>query len=161
MKLFSKGGKLNIIDLILILALLAIVVFVFVAPKLSTDNGNALGDAPPEGEPKEVVFMVACEDINEVLANSIIDSLSSEDTLFGGENTSMTQLYNNHKLVDGSVTAWEYVDGTLFLTVEGTGLYDNGAFTVGSQEVRIGRDYTVKTLGVEIAGVIYTMESGE
>ena len=161
MKLFGKGGKLNIIDLILIFALLAVIVFVFVAPKMAADNGNSLGDAPPTGEAHEIVFIVACEDIDEMLANSIIDSLSGDGSIFGNKDICMTQLYNNHKLVDGNVTAWEYTDGTLYLTIEGMGLYDNGAFAVGSQEVRIGRSYTVKTLGIEIAGVIFTLENGK
>ena len=161
MKLFKKGGKLNIIDWILILALVAVVAFVFIAPKLSIDDGNDLGDAPPIEQTQQIEFMVACKDVDEILANSIIDSLSNGCALFESENVSMTRLYNNHKLVSGNVTAWEYSDGTLYLTINGNGLYANGAYAVGSQEVRLGNEYKVKTLGIEITGIIYTMECGK
>ncbi len=170
MKLFGKGGKLNIIDIILIVAVLAIIVFALVAPSLSTDDGNEVGEAPPaaivdgENEVNEqnIIFTVGCEDVDAQLAQSIIASLESGNSLFGEEDDLMTRLYNNHKLIDAHVSGWEYDDnGTLLLTVKGTATYSNGAFSVGTQEVRIGRSYFVKTMAIEIEGVVYSMEKND
>ena len=33
-----------------------------------------------------------------------------------------------------------------------------GSFVVGTQEVRIGRDYTVKTVDIEMLGTVSAME---
>ncbi len=155
MKLFGKGGKLNIIDILLILILIAAVAFV--AVRFLSDDGDTLGSEVALSEPN-LVFTVVCEDIDEVLAQNIMDSLASPDTLLDGNMINMTRLFNSNKLVDARVTAWEYENGALSLTVEGCAVYSNGAFSIGTQEVRIGKIFNVKTLDVEIEGLVYAME---
>lgn len=159
MKLFGKGGKLNIIDIILILALVAVVTFAFIVPAFMANDDNSLTSAlgAEEGADK-IAFTVVCEDISEALANSVIASLESPDREVDGEMLSMTCLYNNHKLMNAEITAWEYADGDLALTIEGYSVYTNGAYAFATQELRIGKAYVVKTLGVEIEGAIYTLE---
>ncbi|MBE6984731.1 MAG: DUF4330 family protein [Ruminococcaceae bacterium] len=155
MKLFGKGGKLNIIDIILIVILIAAVAFV--AIRFLSDDKNTLGSDVALSEPN-LVFTVVCEDVSEELANNIMASLASPDSELDGNIISMTRLFNSNKLVDAKVSTWEYQDGALSMTMEGKAIYSNGAFSIGTQEVRIGKVFNVKTLDVEIEGVVYAME---
>ena len=155
MKLFGKGGKLNIIDIILIVILIAAVAFVAIR-FLSADK-NTLGSDVALSEPN-LVFTVVCEDVSEELANNIMASLASADSELDGNIISMTRLFNSNKLVDAKVSAWEYADGKLSMRIEGKAIYSNGAFSIGTQEVRIGKVFNVKTLDVEIEGTVYAME---
>ena len=75
----------------------------------------------------------------------------------------MTRLFNSNKLVDARVIAHEVTtaeDGTteLRLTVEAAAVISGGAYSVGTQEVRIGKLFNVKTLNAEIEGSVLTME---
>ena len=155
MKLFGKGGKLNIIDVILIVILIAAIAFV--AIRFLSGNKNTLGSDVALSEPN-LVFTVVCEDVSEELANNIMASLASEDSELDGNIISMTRLFNSNKLVDAKVSDWEYADGSLSMTMEGKAVYSNGAFSIGTQEVRIGKVFNVKTLDVEIEGTVYAME---
>ena len=74
-----------------------------------------------------------------------------------------TRLFNSNKLVDAKIIGHEITtaaDGTteLRLTVEAAAVVSGGAYSVGTQEVRIGKDFKVKTLDVEIEGCVLTME---
>ena len=125
------------------------------------DGGLTLDkDAEDNEENNEcaVTYLVACSDMDQMLAESIIGTLDDEDVLINEEPVSMTCLYNNYQVVDAEIVASEYIDGTLWLTIEGTATYINGNCVVGSQEVRIGRGYTVKTLGFEAQGMVYSLE---
>ncbi len=155
MKLFGKGGKFNIIDIVLILILVAAVAFV--AVRFLSGSKDTLGSDVALSEPN-LVFTVVCEDVSEELANNIMASLASADSELDGNIISMTRLFNSNKLVDAKVSAWEYKDGSLCLTMEGNAVYSNGAFSIGTQEVRIGKVFNVKTLDVEIEGTVYAME---
>ena len=70
----------------------------------------------------------------------------------------MNQLYNEYKLVNGHVTDVKYEDGSLYFTVDAIAYCQSGKYAVGSQDVRLGREYVVKTLGFELGGTIRTME---
>ena len=155
MKLFGKGGKFNIIDIILILILVA--ALAFVAVRFLSADKNTLGSDVALSEPN-LTFKVVCEDVSEELAENIMASLASADSELDGNIISMTRLFNSNKLVDAKVATWEYVDGNLSLSIEGCAVYSNGAFSIGTQEVRIGKVFNVKTLDVEIEGTVYAME---
>lgn len=155
MKLFGKGGKLNIIDLLLIVILVAAVVFA--AVRFLSNDEDTLGSDVALSEPN-LTFTVVCEDISQELAENIMASLDSPDSELDGNIINMTRLFNSNKLVDAKVVSWEYADGALSLTIDGKAVYSNGAFSIGTQEVRIGKVFNVKTLDVEIEGVIYAME---
>ncbi|MBE6927522.1 MAG: DUF4330 family protein [Ruminococcaceae bacterium] len=155
MKLFGKGGKLNIIDVILIVILIAAVAFV--AIRFLSGSHDTLGSDVALSEPN-LTFTVVCEDVDPMLAESILASLDSPDSVLDGNTISMTRLFNSNKLVDAQVVAKDYTDGKLSLTVSGKAVYSNGAFSIGTQEVRIGKIFNVKTLDVEIEGIVYAME---
>ena len=160
MKLFGKGGKLNVIDIIVILILIA--ALAFAAYKLLGPDTEAL-DANGSLSSPNIRFQVLCEDIPVELADSIVSSLSSEATVIDGVVVPMNRMYNSNKLVDAQITAWDIqVDGEgradLYLTVEAAATATGGAYSIVTQEVRLAKEYIVKTVDVEITGVIFSME---
>lgn len=160
MKIFGKGGKLNIIDLIIILLLVAALAFVAVRFVFGSDAENVSEIDAENGlfEPN-LTFTVTCEETDATLAQNIIDSLKGEMEI-DGEPITTTQIYNSHKLYDAYLTDSRYDEATgmLTLTVEAYAELDEGSYTVGSQEIRLGKEFIVKTLSVEITGYVSSME---
>lgn len=153
-------GKLNIIDWIIILAL--VVAIAFVGVRLLSDDTDTLGSENAITEPN-LRFTVLCEELHPDLADEVLSALSGEATDIGGNSVEMTRLFNSNKLVDAKVTATELVidengRAELRLTVEAAAVISSGAYSVGTQEVRVGKEFNVKTLNVEITGIVLTME---
>ena len=97
------------------------------------------------------------------LADNILASLAGEPMEIGGSTVEMTRLYNSNKLVDAQVVSYEAAEGAegtkdLLLTVEANATATPGAYSVVTQEIRIGKDYIVKTITVEITGQILSLE---
>ena len=156
----EKKRKFNIIDVIVIVILLA--ALAFAGYKLLNRGGEELGDADALSAPN-IRFTVLCDDIDATMADNILASLASEPMEIGGSKVEMTRLYNSNKLVDAQVVAFEAQDGAggtkdLLLTVEANATATPGAYSVVTQEIRIGKDYIVKTVGVEITGQILSLE---
>lgn len=156
----EKKRKFNVIDVIVIVILLA--ALAFAGYKLLNRGGESLGDADALSAPN-IRFTVLCDDIDATMADNILASLASEPMEIGGTTVSMTRLYNSNKLVDAQVVAFEAADGAegtkdLLLTVEANATATPGAYSVVTQEIRIGKDYIVKTVGVEIIGQILSLE---
>ncbi len=160
MKLFGKNGKLNLVDLVIVLVLVAAVVFV--ALRFFSDKTETLGSENTLSAPN-LRFDVVCEDVAPELKDNLILALSGETQNIGGNTVAMTRLFNSNKLVDAQIvetadTANE--DGTVNVrfTVEAAAVISNGAYSVGTQEVRVGKEFNVKTLNIEIKGVVFAME---
>lgn len=158
MKIFGKGGKLNIIDIILILIVVAALVFVaarfvFRDEAAEIDDGELSVDAP------NITFTVYCEETDATLAQSIIDSLSGEME-YMDEFVPTTRIYNSHKLYDAYLTEWSYDEESelLSLTVEACVENTEGSYTLGTQEIRLGKTFIVKTLSIEVTGYVARME---
>ena len=156
----EKKRKLNIIDVIVIVILVA--ALAFAAYKLLNRGSEELGDADALSTPN-IRFTVLCNDLDPTMAENILSSLSGAPMSIGGSTVEMTRLYNSNKLVDAQVVAFEAVDGAegttdLLLTVEANATATPGAYSVVTQEIRIGKDYIVKTIGVEITGQILSLE---
>ena len=164
MKESGKKFRLNIIDILVILILIAAVVFVIVKPL-----GNA-GDASKieieevdEQDGTKIRFTVMCEDLDPILAQNAMDSLSAPPAIFGDKTVEMTRLYNSNQLLAGKVVSFEAVDGTegkvtLLLSIEANATESQCSYSVLWQEIRIGKDYIVKTVGIELEGVIRSLE---
>lgn len=156
----EKKSKFNIIDVIVIVILVA--ALAFVGYKLLNRGSGELSDADALSAPN-IRFTVLCDDIDATMADNILASLASEPMTIGGSTVEMTRLYNSNKLVDAQVVAFEARDGAegtkdLLLTVEANATATPGAYSVVTQEIRIGKDYIVKTVGVEITGQILSLE---
>ena len=72
MKLFGKGGKLNIIDILIILILVAAVVFVGV--RLLSDKTDTLGSENAVTEPN-LRFTVLVTDVHPELAAQVVQAV--------------------------------------------------------------------------------------
>lgn len=159
MKIFGKGGKLNIIDIILILIVVAALAFVAVRFVFNGSDAEASGSEPSNITPN-ITFTVSCKEVDATLARSILDSLEDGEMNYKGEAVTTTRIYNSHKLYDAYLTQWNYDKATemLTLTVEAHAELDEGSYTVGTQEIRLGKEFSVKTLSVEITGYVSSME---
>ncbi|MBQ6430284.1 MAG: DUF4330 family protein [Oscillospiraceae bacterium] len=156
----QKKRKLNIIDVIVIVILVA--ALAFAAYKLLNRGSGELGDANAQSKPN-IRFTVLCDDLDAELARNIAASLDEAPRSIGGTTVDMHRLYNSNKLVDAQIVGKEVKeneDGTidLVLTVEANATATPGAYSVVTQEIRIGKDYIVKTIGVEITGQILSLE---
>ena len=156
----EKKRKFNIIDVIVLVILVA--ALAFAGYKLLNRGSGELGDADALSAPN-VRFTVLCDDVDATMADNILASLASEPMEIGGTTVSMTRLYNSNKLVDAQIVEWTVEDGTdgtkdVRLTVEANATATPGAYSVVTQEIRIGKDYIVKTVGVEITGQILSLE---
>lgn len=156
----EKKRKFNVIDVIVLAILIA--ALAFAGYKLLNRGSGELGDADALTAPN-IRFTVLCDDIDATMADNILASLAGEPMEIGGSTVEMTRLYNSNKLVDAQVVSYEAVDGAggtkdLLLTVEANATATPGAYSVVTQEIRIGKDYIVKTIAVEITGQILSLE---
>ena len=166
----NKGklfGKINIIDLIAVVLILAVVALL--GTKLLTNDSVGLS-----GPGQPIVYTVKVENVDEDVYEFIQDNLPS-------------QLMANGQLQNGQVTA---VEGTLvespsinvqqnptlgmttlnydeagtydlLFTIEAT-VKDNVASELGTQEIRVGKTHIVKTTTFELEnGVIQSCERPE
>lgn len=160
MKLFGKGGKLNIVDILIILVLAAALVFVGYK-LLGGESGQERDTSVPITQPNLRVT-VLCEEISPELAESIMASLEEEPREINGNMVEMTQIYYTDRLADGRFVDWYTVEKgekvDLYLTIEAAADFSNGVYTVGGQEIRVAKAFITKSMNIEIAGVIFSME---
>jgi hypothetical protein len=139
-------GKLNLIDLLVILMLIAAVCAVVwkVGGKKAAEAATA--------EKLTVKYTVVCEDVPK----SVCDFASSQ---IGKTIT------NSGKSYDATVTDVQVEPSTVteghenvFISVEGPATYSNYVYTVGNQEVRVGLQYIFKTSEFELTGIVSDME---
>lgn len=153
-------GKLNIIDLIAIILIVAVVALI--GYKLTSSNGGLAGSG------QNVVYTVEVKGVEPEVYEFIQDNLPS-------------QLMASNEMLDAYVTA---VEGTLIesdtyflepesdasgeklvraeagtydlvFTIEGT-VKDSVSSKLGSQEIRVGKSHIVKTDTFELEGGIIT-----
>ena len=81
-------------------------------------------------------------------------------------NHEITFIVNNAKLVSAEITGCEAVSSIrtlghsdLSITIRATGTFSGNVWTVGSQEVRVGYEYILKTSEFELTGIISGMEA--
>lgn len=137
-------GKLNLIDLLVIVLVLA-VIFALVW-KLGA--GKAAQAATTQSY--SVDFTVVVDDVHEEVCRFA-------ETQVG------LQLTNSGKLLDATLTACEAKpqdDGkyTLYLSVKGTATMSEMVYKLGPQDVRVGFEYIVKTSSFELTGVVCELE---
>ena len=140
-------GKLNLIDLAVV-----VIVVVAVASVAMKVFGNQAVSAVTSQQVK-LTYEVVAEDVPQHVADYCVAHT-------GG------QLMSSGKLLDGSITGCEAVevsegDGTrtdLYFTIEVNTTFSNSAYSVGSQEVRVGIEHLVKTSDIEVTGVVSSLE---
>lgn len=160
MKLFGKGGKLNIVDILIILVLVAALVFVGYK-LLGGESGQERNTSVPITQPNLRVT-VLCEEISPELAERVMAALEEDPREINGNMVEMTQIYYTDRLADGRFVDWYTVEKgekvDLYLTIEAAADLSNGVYTVGGQEVRVAKEFVAKTINIEAAGVVFSME---
>ncbi len=139
-------GKINLIDLLVIVLVIAIVAAV--GWKLV---GSKAAAAVSDNQ-HEITFTVIFEDQPTEVAQFA-------ETQVG------KQLVNNAKLIPAEVTEVSSIPlasephANLYVTVKATATLSGNVWKVGSQEVRVGYEYILKTSEFELTGIITGMEA--
>ena len=141
-------GKLNLIDLLVIILLIAAVAAV--AWKLvGKKAAEAVADTG-----RTITYTVTVEDVNREAAEFASTQIGKS-------------LVNNSKVVDAAITDAAVTDRAdsahvdLGVTIEGRGQCTGSVYKVGAQEVRVGYEYIVKTSEFELTGIITAMTVAE
>ena len=142
-------GKINLIDLLVVILIVAVIAAV--AWKLG--GRKAAAAASVSNNNHEITFTVLFED-------QPIEVAEFAETQIG------KQIVNNAKLVSAEITGCEAVSSIrtlghsdLSITIRATGTFSGNVWTVGSQEVRVGYEYILKTSEFELTGIISGMEA--
>lgn len=140
-------GKLNLIDLAVIIIVLAVVAAV---------GMKLFGNKEVASATTQQVTLTY-----EVVAQDVPDHVAEYCVAHTGG-----QLLSSGKLLDGYITGCEAVEvsdenGThtdLYFTIEVNTTFSSSAYVVGSQEVRVGMEHLVKTSDIEVEGIISNLE---
>lgn len=160
------GGKLNIIDLIAILLIIAVVALL--GYKLTSSQDGLAG----EGQP--VVYTVkVCgvqPEVYEYIQTQLPGQLMAASELLDGQVTKVEatpaekdtfELGRNANLGITTVTPQDAGTYDLVFTIEAT-VKDNMTSELGTQEIRVGKTHIVKTATFELEnGIILSCERPE
>ena len=140
-------GKINLIDLLVLVLVVAVVLAVgwkLVGKKAAANVSN---------NQHEINFTVLFEDQPAEVA-------AFAETQIG------KQIVNNAKLVSAEVVGCEAASSIrtlghmdLSITIQATGTFSGNVWQVGSQEVRVGYEYILKTSEFELTGIISNLEA--
>ena len=174
MKLMDKNGrlfgKLNIVDVLILLVVIAAVTFLAVR-MVGGSGGETIAADEPSAQ-ANLRYTVLCEDMPLMQAENAVTAVTAEDYELKLDDDSIlkvspNQIFNSNKFQDAQITSAEILpqddsaDGqrvTVRFVIEAAAKNTVGSFVVGTQEVRIGRDYTVKTVDIEMLGTVSAME---
>lgn len=153
-------GKVNLIDLLVVLVILAVIVGVFwklagdeVTDVLAPSNGTTLE--------YEVLCTAIWNDVGTYAAAHADGQLMSNGDLLDGYVTGCTvEPYITTSVdADGnSVAVVEQAKCNLRFTISVALAPSDKNNSVGSQEVRVGRSHIVKTADLEITGTVTSVE---
>ena len=139
-------GKINLIDLLVLLLVVAVVLAV------GWEVVGKKAAAAVSDNQHELTFTVLFKD-------QPLEVAEFAETQIG------KQLVNNAKLIPAEVTeVSSYFDAPeagywLYVTVKATATFSGNVWQVGSQEVRVGYEYILKTSEFELTGIISGMEA--
>lgn len=173
MKIVKNGrlfGKLNIVDVLILLVVIASVAFLAVR-MVGGSGGETIAADEPSAQ-ANLRYTVLCEDMPLMQAENAVTAVTAEDYELKLDDDSIlkvspNQIFNSNKFQDAQITSAEILpqddsaDGqrvTVRFVIEAAAKNTVGSFVVGTQEVRIGRDYTVKTVDIEMLGTVSAME---
>ncbi len=159
--------RLNWIDYLVIVILIG--ALAFVGLKVLGDKEQSAGSAEENllSQPN-LTMIVEIADLSREIAENAVASFAGQPRELDGVSVPMTRLFNSNRLVDGQIVSWEIreTEGeetvALRLTIDANGTLFRGSYTVGTQEVRIGKTFIAKTMSMELDGVVVSLtELGE
>ena len=154
--------KLNIIDILIMLVLVAAIAFAVVKVAGRSDADDT-GATDTLSEPN-LRFEMTTDELSKTLADSVQAALTADKTKVGDVETDAGRIYNGDKLIDACVTDVTVEPGetegtyVLHITVEANATASSGHYSVGTQEIRLGKELYLKTLDVEILATVDRME---
>lgn len=164
MKIVDENGKLfkkfNLVDAIVIL--LVVVIIAALAIKIVGASVTAAQEKRAEelahayATSPHLVYDVVCNDIPEEVAVAFEEQMKLP--------MADRQMMSNGVPVEGYITGCtiepheedEFYD--VYFSMEAILVDKEGIYSVGSQEVRIGKGHIVKTYNIETSGYVYAME---
>ena len=156
-------GKLNIIDILILLILIAALVFAAVRLVGGKGADAALSAEESSEAVQNLRFTVLCQEIPLELAEHAVSALNGEDILIGEDTVSPRRIFNSNVLYDAMIVDSEIIEkedglADLLLTVDAAATVKKGAFSIGLQEIRIGVSYIAKTTCLELVGQVQSLE---
>lgn len=164
MKLMKNGrlfGKLNVIDLIVILLVVAVAA-AFIVKRSGAVENAALSGAKQE----EISYSVLCRmvpigllpEAEKEVGNQLMSNGEMIESCFV-ESVEKVPYYELYVDADGEMQKAESEEYcSLLFTIGGTAPYLDNAYQLGSQEVRVGKSHIVKTKTIELTGTVISME---
>ena len=154
-------GKLNIIDILILLILIA--ALVFAAIRLVGGKDSTLSTEEASDGVQNIRFTVLCQEVPLELAEHAVSTLNGEDIVIGEDAVSPRRIFNSNVLYDAMIVDSEIIEkedglADLLLTVDAAATVKKGAFSIGSQEIRIGVTYIAKTTCIELVGQVWSLE---
>lgn len=154
-------GKLNIIDLIAILLIVAVLALIGYKLLVRSPGGLA-------GEGQAVVYTVEVKGVEPevyefiqkqlpsqlMAANELLDASVTDVTATPVEHDTYAMMWNANLGVE-TLTQVDAGTYNLVFTIEGT-VKDNLSSELGTQEIRVGKSHIVKTATFELEGGIIT-----
>lgn len=168
MKLFDKKGrlfgKLNIIDLLVILLVVAVIAAVGV--KL-TGTDLTQSNQLTNGEMKDVSYSVLCRMVHVDVADALEETEVGKQLMSNGELVESCYItgverrpyYETYLTEDGEIRKVPLEDYCeLLFTIGGEAPYVENSYLIGTQEIRVGKSHIVKTVTMELTGTVMEME---
>ena len=159
----SKGklfGKINLVDCLVVLVILAVVIAA--ALKLT---GSSVSDLTSGSNAVTIRYEVLCPKIDPTTSDYAVTEIGKQLM----NSCEMIDAYITDCVIEPHIEPVEAADGTLHY-VEDTTVHDlrftidanvqfvGNAYSVGTQELRVGKSHIVKTVGLEVNGTILSME---
>lgn len=164
MKIVDENGKLfkkfNLVDAIVVLLVVAVVVAIgwkaVSAGFAAAEEREAEALAEAYETSPHLVFDVVCINLPEVVAEGFAKQMELPEA--------DRQIMNGGELAEGYITDFHYEHNeedslcTGYFTCEAVLKEEEGIYSVGTQEIRVGKSYIVKTYLLEHSGYISSME---
>jgi len=154
--------RLNWIDYLVIALLVAALAFVGLKVLGGDESATDTAEENLLSTPN-LTMIVEIPDLSREIAENAVASFGGEARELDGVEVPMTRLFNSNRLVDGQIVSWEIRDTeeeelvTLRLTIDANGTVFRGSYTVGTQEVRIGKTFIAKTMSIELSGTVVSL----
>lgn len=160
--------RLNWVDILIIIVLVGALAFLGVravinsAEKRNQENSEVVAETNPLSDPT-ITMIVEIPEISRELAENAMASLDDAPRPLDGDMVPMTRLYNSNRLADGQIVSWEILDTEdesivcLRITIDANPSVYRCNYTVGTQEVRVGKGFIVKTMSMELTGTIVSL----
>ena len=164
MKIVDENGKLfkkfNLVDAIVVLLVVAVVVAI---------GWKAVSASFAAAEEREAAALAEAYETSPHLVFDVVSINQPEEVAEGfvaqmDRPMADRQIMNGGELVEGYITDCHYERNednslcTVYFTCEALLKEKEGIYSVGTQEVRIGKGYIVKTYEIETSGYVYSME---